>query len=349
MGLFTKKLGPVSLKEGSSLEEYISKLEILHDKAVGEQKARIEKQITIARYGMAGESSISFELKNSGMDMYILHDIYLEYGDLSAQIDYIVVTRKRIYVLECKNLIGNIEVDNKGNFIRNYEVYGRKIREGIYSPITQNERHLNVIKLLRKESKSNFITKKIFENAFADTYKSLIVLANPKTVLNDKFAKKEVKEKIVRADQLINTIKEMDRQSTDYTFNDKDMLEIAHFYLGLDRPNKSDYMNKYEELLTDMEKTSDNQDDDLAEEIAIEETVNTEKTTEDVLVARLKVFRSDQSRREKIKPYYIFNDAQMEDLISKHPKTKEELLKVSGFGSKKVEKYGDAILMLLNE
>lgn len=341
MGIFTKEIGPVFLKETGSAQEYIGKLEALRNKAEGELKDKIEKQITVAQYGMFGENNIAFELKNSGMDMYILHDIFLEYGDLSAQIDYIVVTRKRIYVLECKNLIGNIEVDNAGNFIRSFAVSGRKIKEGIYSPITQNERHLNVIKLLRKESKSNFIAKKMFENGFANTYKSLIVLANPKTVLYDKYAKKEVKEKIIRADQLIRKIKEMDAQVTDYTFSNKDMLETAEFYLAANRPNQSDYARKYEELIAEMEKVSDRQ-----EAVSAEKPVD---ITQDVLVTKLKEFRTNQSRLEKMKPYYIFNDAQMNELISKHPRTKEELLNVSGFGSKKAEKYGDGILKILNE
>lgn len=89
-------------------------------------------------------------MKNSGMDMYILHDIYLETGDLTAQIDYIVITRQHIYVIECKNLIGNIYVDNKGAFVCNYEVSGKKIKDGIYSPVTQNQRHLQVMKEVRK-------------------------------------------------------------------------------------------------------------------------------------------------------------------------------------------------------
>ena len=57
----------------------------------------------------------------------------------------------------------------------------------------------------------------------------------------------------------------------------------------------------------------------------------------------------EQSRKEKIKPYYIFNDAQMEDIIEKNPQSKEELLKVSGFGNVKVEKYGEEILNILKE
>lgn len=110
-------------------------------------------------YGKIGEDNISFELKNSGMDMYVLHDIYLEYGDLSAQIDYIVITRKITYIIECKNLIGDIEIDNTGAFIRHYELFGKHVKEGIYSPVTQNLRHLNVLKEIRKANKSNILTK----------------------------------------------------------------------------------------------------------------------------------------------------------------------------------------------
>ncbi len=134
-------------------------------------------------YGKIGEDNISFELKNSGMDMYVLHDIYLEYGDLSAQIDYIVITRKITYIIECKNLIGDIEIDNTGAFIRHYELFGKHVKEGIYSPVTQNLRHLNVLKEIRKANKSNILTKHFFEKAFENNYQSIIVLANPKTYL----------------------------------------------------------------------------------------------------------------------------------------------------------------------
>ena len=37
----------------------------------------------------------------------------------------------------------------------------------------------------------------------------------------------------------------------------------------------------------------------------------------------------------------------MEDLLKKMPKTKDELLNVSGFGTAKVNKYGDEILKIL--
>ena len=46
--------------------------------------------------------------------------------------------------------------------------------------------------------------------------------------------------------------------------------------------------------------------------------------------------------------YYIFNDETLEDILNKMPKTKEELLKVRGFGKVKVNKYGEEIIGVLN-
>ena len=102
MGLFTKRIGTVFLKEDSETQVYIEKMRALSEKAQGELKQEIEKQIAYAQYGMYGESNITFEIKNADIDMYVLHDIYLECDGLSAQIDYIIITRKSVYVIECK-------------------------------------------------------------------------------------------------------------------------------------------------------------------------------------------------------------------------------------------------------
>ena len=249
MGLFQRKIGPVFLKEDSDVSEFIRKMNSLAEEASPTIKAEIDKQIKLASYGEAGEKNIAFELKNSGLDMYILHDIYLEQDDLSAQIDYLIVCRKKIYVLECKNLVGDIEVDSNGQFIRKYEINGKKYKESIYSPITQNERHLNVLKEVRKASKSNIITKQLFLNNFEKNYQSIVVLANPKSCLNDKYAKKEIKQKVIRADQLISFIKKCESESEEAEYFEKDMREIAEFYLARSVPNKSEYYKKYEEFL----------------------------------------------------------------------------------------------------
>lgn len=334
MGLFTKSIGPVFLKNSNQAKEYIDKLKALEEKSSATLKEEIEKQIVFAEYGIKGEENIAFELKNSGIDMYILQDICLEHGDLSAQIDYLVVTRKRAYILECKNLIGDIEVNSAGDFIRTYQLKGKKIKEGIYSPITQNARHMQVIKEVRKANRSNIISKAFFENYFGDNYKSIVVLANPKTILNAKYAKKEVKEQIVRADQLVQKIKEMDKL-VDNNMSEKEMREVAEFFLERNQPNRLDYAEKYANLLKQVSETS--------REI-VQNTVENGG-----LITELKTFRLNRSRSEKIKPYYIFNDAQMEELITKNPKNKDELCQVSGFGKVKADKYGDEIISILRK
>lgn len=278
MGLFQKKIGPVFLKEDSDASSYIVKMQELEEKVVdSELKSEIKKQIKIASIGELGEKNISFELKNSGMDMYILHDIYLEYEGLSAQIDYLVITRKRIFVIECKNLIGNIEIDNQGNFIRTYELFGKKIKEGVYSPVTQNQRHLEVLKNVRKEAKGNMLTKAVFEKFFDESYKSLIVLANPKTYLNAKFAKKEVKDKVIRADQIINFIKESNAACKDPNMSEKDMLQLAQFYLTANKAERSDYSKKYEEMVDAVEKSKEQSKAKSQENVQVNGNTDTKK------------------------------------------------------------------------
>lgn len=346
MGLFTKKIGPVFLKEESDTQVYIAKMQALLAGADESLKSKIEKQINLAKYGEYGENNIAFELKNSGMDMYILHDIYLETENLAAQIDYIVITRKMVYVIECKNLIGNIEIDNTGAFIRSYEWKGRRIKEGIYSPITQNQRHLQVLKAVRKNAKNNFLTKMIFEKSFDEIYKSIVVLANPKTYLNARYAKKEIKEQVIRADRLVSYIQETDKSSANMEMSSDEMLKLAQFYLEQNIPQRSDYARKYEEMAAEVEagrQKAASEAQEMQEESDKEGSIDRE-----MLIGKLKAYRLEQSRKENCKAYYIFNDRQMNDLLDKFPRNKEELLKVSGFGNVKVEKYGDQILAILH-
>ena len=351
MGLFTKKIGPVFLKESSDAESFIEKMELLKARSSGDLKENIDKQIKLAKYGLIGEQNVAYELKNSGTDMYIIHDIHLEYGDMNAQIDYLVITRKHIYVIECKNLFGNIEIDNGGNFIRSYEFMGKRVKEGIYSPITQNQRHMRVLKELRKSSKQNFFSKFLFEKSFDNTYKSIIVLANPKTCLNAKYAKKEVKEQVFRADQLISYINQLDDSDNSAEIDANSMLALAQFYLDNNHPVKSDYSKKYEDALKDAEQEQPPKEQSSAapQPVLSSPQQSVQKDDKEALIKALKAFRLQQSRKENIKPYYIFNDNQMNDLSQKSPTDKDALLNVSGFGPVKTEKYGDAILEILKK
>ena len=96
--------------------------------------------------GLKGENEFLFQLKNSGLGMSVLHDVTMEYEELKAQIDFIVITQGYTYFVECKNLKGDIKVNERGEFIKTYTYNNRKRSVGIESPISQAQRHIELFK-----------------------------------------------------------------------------------------------------------------------------------------------------------------------------------------------------------
>ena len=61
----------------------------------------------------------------------------------------------------------------------------------------------------------------------------------------------------------------------------------------------------------------------------------------------LRICRSQLARKAHVPPYMIFSDKTLHDMCAKLPQSKEEILKVSGVGEVKYEKYGNAFLDIL--
>ena len=253
MGIFDKMKEPVFLKESTSLQEQLAQLEALQTTDSLLQK-QIQKDIKLLKYGIAGEEKIAFELKNSHMPMFVLHDLYIEYNGLSAQIDYLIVTKGKAFLVECKNLYGNIEINNNGDFICTMKYGAHFEKEGIYSPITQNLRHLELLKAIRRDQPLNFLQKLIFERSFSELYCPVVVLANPQTVLYAKYAKKEVKEQVIRADQLIAYIRKKNENAL--TCNEIEMREWAESLLALHKERKLDYTETYRKAIAEKQETA---------------------------------------------------------------------------------------------
>lgn len=253
MGFFNTMKEPIFLKESSSAVEQVEKLKELYEKVNDEGKTLIENDIKLLEAGIYGENQIIFELKNSHYPMVVLQDIYLEQDDLSAQLDFMIFTKGYIFVVECKNLVGNITVDNTGAFTRVFDYGKYKKKEGIYSPITQNKRHLDLIKQKIFSKQTNIVSRKIAEKSFEQKFKSVVVLANPKTVLNAKYASKEIKSSVIRADQLVDYIKKENMSYSSALAFEKDILEVANSYLNAHIDNAKDYTEKYSEYIIENE------------------------------------------------------------------------------------------------
>ena len=342
--LVTQK--PVGLKKpdfykaDSDAKKQLERLQQLHATAPDRVKPQIERDMKLLAYGIVGEESVAFELNNSYLPFIVLHDLRLEHGGLTAQIDYLIITTKFCLVVECKNLFGNLEVNSRGEFIRELDFNGKRKKEGIYSPVTQNVRHMEMIKALRLGNKRNPLMRVALDKSFGELHKSVIVLANPKTVINLKQAPKEIKDQIIRSDQLIAHIKKLLRENKDLASSEKDMYEMADFFVGLHKENPVDYAEKYlldggaveqSDAIVDREENG-------GVEVKIDETP---------LYQALKQYRYETSKAEGIKAYYVYNNLQLEALIAGMPRSLDELRKISGFGEVKCEKYGEAILGIM--
>lgn len=314
---------------GNTLENKIKVLENkLKNVKSKEEKSYLYEEIQKYKYGIQGENKILYELKNSHIPMYILHDINLEYKDYKAQIDFIILTKKNYYIIECKNLYGNISIDNKGNFYR----INNKNKIGIYNPITQLDRHINIIRRYI-EDRNNFIGKLIVKKIFDSMYHGIVVLANDNTVVEDKYAPKNVKNKVIRADQLIEYIKYIEKNTDSYASSEKDIISSCNNILALCK--KEEIIAEEIPLLNINEDITDNN-----------KTINI--NNDDEIRTNLKKYRLNKSKELNYKPYFIFSDKTLEELINKKPKNKVELKQIEGFGDKKIEMYGIDIIKIIN-
>ncbi len=346
---------PVFLKEYTGMDKTVSELENLKKRTnYPEVKNSIEMDIVFIKQGAQGEKNVYFELKNSFLPMYILHDVRIQHGDYNAQLDFVIITSKFICILETKKLNGDITINNQGEFIRAFKNSMGKVykKEGMYSPISQNKRHVRILQdMLLKE--------KIIRNT---PVISLVVMANPKNIIDFKYAPKEIKQQIVKCDQLVPFLKKKMNEPSQVDLAILTMEDIAESLVSKHIETEDLFIKKYEQLCLKGQK--DPEDEKKAVEYSkptvekeaikepekprvtnlIQETrpINIEKTREDLIA-----FRRVRSKEEGIAAYYIFNNKQMEDIIAKLPKTKEELKTCNGFGPAKAEKYGDAIINII--
>ena len=337
---------PQFIKEFSSENKNISNLQELLKKVSDEETANnIKNKINRLYYGLMGEKNVAYELKNSHMPILILHNLYLEFNGLNAQIDFVVISEKFILVIECKNLVGEIDINSKGEFTRIFKTSTGKVykKEGMYSPIVQNERHLGLIKdILESEGfKREKLDKAIDQ---------ISVVANEKAIINDRFAKDEVKKRVIKHDQLIQKMKEISEKSS-ISFTEETMYKISNILLKYNKEYSIDYSKMY-----NIDKKNVNKNE--IEEIRIvynNEEVNIKDASEKIpieqteLYKELKKYRLNKSKEEMVKAYYLYTNVQLEEIVKLKPKTLSELANINGFGKVKCEKYGSDIIDIVKK
>ena len=322
------------LKEDSTIDTDLVKLKEIRDKV--KNKSEIDKDIKLIELGVKGEAEIAFELKNANLGLVVLRDITLEFQGNKAQIDYVIVSKGFTYFVECKNLIGNIYIDNNGQFTREYNYNGKKIKEGIYSPYTQAVRHKEIFRNIWLNSHNSFVKLLVGSSFDNNWYKPLVVLSNSKALLYDKYAPKNIRDCTIRVDQLVSYIeKDLSNYDKDLLANKKRMYSLAQSFLDLNVTNNTSFASKY---INELE-SSDNAT------LEVKAVVN--DPYKDELKSKLTNYRKNKSLKMNIPAYYIFTNDEYDKIIELRPKTIEELGKI--ISPIKVKCHGKEIIDLISK
>ncbi len=321
-------------KENSDLQNRYNALKQLNEEYPDNED--LLSELYIVKKGLDGENEIAYQLKKAHIGMYVLRDIKVEYEDLTAQIDYIIITPVYDYFVECKNLIGNITVTDKGDFIREFTVNGKRIKKGMYSPLRQVEAQREVIRKIWETRASTI--QKIFASKNFDYYRRvLVVAANQDTILNTNKAPKDMKYKILRADSLVRQI-EYDlkhKSDNDFVSSKKSMEETAQSYLNIAINENIDYYDYYKEnfSLTSKNKNANNIP-----------TKNSKDNSNDSLREILLKFRKNRATEMNIPAYYVFTNDELEKLLEIKPSTLDDLKNANILPSIKIKTHGQEII-----
>lgn len=316
----------VFYKESSDLQDKYNALIKLNEEYPNNDDLLCE--LYIVKKGLDGENEIAYQLKKSHIGMYVLRDLKFQYEDLTAQIDYVIITPVFIYYIECKNLVGNITVNEKGDFIREVTINGKKVKKGMYSPLRQVEAQREVLRKIWNTEVGKFT--KLFATSKFDYYRRvLVVAANHETILNTSHAPKDMQYKILRADSFIRQMEyELEHINKDEILSTrKEMEELAQSYLQLSVKENINYYDYYKNKFCMNKNTIDNHR----------------------LREQLIQFRKNRSKEMGLPAYYIFNNDELDQLIELKPKTLNELKNAKILSPIKIKTHGESIIEEINK
>ena len=329
-------------KEDSDLQSRYDALKQLNEEYPNNED--LLSELYIIKKGLDGENEIAYQLKKAHIGMYVLRDIKVKHEDLTAQIDYVIITPTFDYYIECKNLVGNITVTDKGDFIREFTVNGRKTKKGMYSPLRQVEAQREVLRKVW-ESKTPTLIKFLASKNFEHYRRVLVVAANQDTILNTNKAPKDMKYKILRADALVRQI-EYDlkhKGDNEISYSKNDMEKTAQWYIDISYNEDINYYDYYKEKFS---LTSNNDNPSSIQKNNTNTTSN--DNSNDDLREKMIAFRKNRSNQMNIPAYYIFSNDELNKLLEIQPKTLEDLKNANILSPIKIKTHGQQIIDALN-
>lgn len=314
MGLIKKNKVKFINSDNSIKNEY--------DYLVNINNKKLVKDRTLLEHAVKTKENIENTLKESNLDISILINLNINYGGRRGVFDYIVVTDKNVYILFSKDLYGNIEVNEKKEFICNIDIENTSYSYNLGTLENRINTNMEILKSIGYIG-LKMVDRIIFSQEFYTYYKPIILIGSNDYEINY-FDDNKI-DNVVKINELIDYIKINDK-NTKHKFNKKERELVVENIFNKNIPDFGFYEDKYEEILKD-----------------INSNCNSNK-----LIKELKNYRYYISKRDNIDLYKIYSDKIINELVKYLPCDKEDLLNM-GINKYKVNKYGDKIIEIISK
>lgn len=174
-----------------------------------------------------GESLTLAALRRVPFKMLIIQDYSFKYGDISTQIDFLVITDSYIFVIDSKWRSSNYKLDNHGEFIN----VSYQKRES--DPIAQNQEHIEYLKKISSD----------FSVKLNERFQNIVVWANEESVVDRSEVSAETASKIIYVKQIVSHISSILENSEKLKkLTPEKMQSVADFFTEYSEKNPIQYI-----------------------------------------------------------------------------------------------------------
>ncbi|KPL58289.1 nuclease-related domain-containing protein [Rossellomorea vietnamensis] len=194
----------------------------------------IEKDLRKRKAGYNGESTVYYHLTFLKDKKYkIFYNVRLPIFSNHFQMDFLILTRFYILIIEVKNISGMVTIDP---FIKQLTWTHKGVTEGFTDPVSQVQRY----KLLLQKW---FSTHKLKHPPI----EHLVVFSNPSTTLNYTVspAPDDPYKQIIHAQNVIEKIKEWNEKHPTTNVTDKELVKMKRLIIKRHEEPEMDILKAY--------------------------------------------------------------------------------------------------------
>ena len=297
-------------------------------------------QILLFKIGELGESKVLDELKYSFYPMHIIKDVSINIGEFHCQIDFLIITKKSMYLVECKNNGANLKIDSSGSFYLVKE--GKKNR--IFSVLNQIERQKMILEQLDFDVDIKYI-------------QPIIVYANEETgiEIEDETILRGID--VINLDRLNSLIREKEKDLEEI-YSEEDIEKIKNKLIDPVLKN-DDYIEedskKWDEFELRMQLEKNINEKKALEKIAERNSIKSAKTNNDgSKISRdefgeiLEKYLIRKSEKLGVTTASLMTEMMKDEVLEKMPTTVSQLSKLLVSNSVFFHKISSDLLSMIN-